>query len=279
MVAILARYASRFSVRALDLTVDSSLLWVGALLAVVAAVLLAFVPRLPSADASQGFGLSSGSLRITGGTSRRLQRLRRDPDRRVLRAAGRRQHAAQDAARAASGADRLRHAAGARVERARHVVRTDARAERGLLQGSDAAHHRAAGRGSRRRGHRGSLARRAATSAPDSSSRRRARLARPARTIRARSFRTVSPGFFAALGVPLIAGRDFNDADRRGRRAGRHREPEPGPADVPEPGRGQPPPDVDRSRDEVHRGQHGPAAHRRGRRPTSTTRTWCRARR
>ena len=51
MVSILARYASRFSVRALDLTVDSSMLWVAALLAVVAAVLLAFVPRLPSADA------------------------------------------------------------------------------------------------------------------------------------------------------------------------------------------------------------------------------------
>ena len=49
MVAILARYASRFSVRALDLTVDSSMLWVARLLAVVAAVLLAFVPRLPSA--------------------------------------------------------------------------------------------------------------------------------------------------------------------------------------------------------------------------------------
>jgi hypothetical protein len=29
-------------------------------------------------------------------------------------------------------------------------------------------------------------------------------------------FRTVSPGFFAALGVPLVAGRDFNDGDRRG---------------------------------------------------------------
>ena len=28
-------------------------------------------------------------------------------------------------------------------------------------------------------------------------------------------FRTVSPGFFAALGVPIIAGRDFTDADRR----------------------------------------------------------------
>src|SRR5467141_3611956 len=73
MVAILARYASRFSVRALDLTVDSSMLWVGAVLAIVAALLLAFVPRLPSADASNGIGLSSGSLRITGSTSRRLR--------------------------------------------------------------------------------------------------------------------------------------------------------------------------------------------------------------
>src|SRR5579884_439604 len=48
MLAVLARYASRFSVRALDLTVDSSMLWVGAALALVAAALLAYVPRLPS---------------------------------------------------------------------------------------------------------------------------------------------------------------------------------------------------------------------------------------
>src|SRR6202047_160382 len=73
MVAILARYASRFSVRALDLTVDSSMLWVGAGLAVLAAALLAFVPRLPSAEASNGIGLASGSVRITGSTSRRLR--------------------------------------------------------------------------------------------------------------------------------------------------------------------------------------------------------------
>jgi len=71
MVAILARYASRFSVRALDLTVDSSLLWVGGALAIVAAVILAFVPRLPSADTSNGHSLSSGTARITGSTSRR----------------------------------------------------------------------------------------------------------------------------------------------------------------------------------------------------------------
>jgi putative ABC transport system permease protein len=73
LLAVLARYASRFSVRALDLTVDSSMLWVGAVLAVIAAVLLAFVPRLPSADASNGISLSNGSVRITGSTNRRLR--------------------------------------------------------------------------------------------------------------------------------------------------------------------------------------------------------------
>jgi len=73
MVAVLARYASRFSVRALDLTVDASLLWVGVGLALVSAVLLAFVPRLPSSEASNGFGLSNGSVRITSGTNRRLR--------------------------------------------------------------------------------------------------------------------------------------------------------------------------------------------------------------
>jgi len=71
LVAILARYASRFSVRALDLTVDNSMLWVGAALAIVAAVILAFVPRLPSTDSSSGLSLASGSVRITSSTSRR----------------------------------------------------------------------------------------------------------------------------------------------------------------------------------------------------------------
>src|SRR5208337_3822986 len=64
MVAILARYASRFSVRALDLTVDSSMLWVGAGLALAAAAILAFVPRLPSGDQSHGISLSTGSVRV-----------------------------------------------------------------------------------------------------------------------------------------------------------------------------------------------------------------------
>jgi putative ABC transport system permease protein len=73
MVTILASYASRFSVRALDLTVDSSMLWVGAGLALVAAVLLAFVPRLPSADSANGIGVASVRVGMSGSTSRRLR--------------------------------------------------------------------------------------------------------------------------------------------------------------------------------------------------------------
>ncbi len=73
MVSVLARYASRFSVRALDVTVDGTLLWVGAVLAVGAAVLLAFVPRLPAADAVSGPGIGTSNVRITPGTNRRLR--------------------------------------------------------------------------------------------------------------------------------------------------------------------------------------------------------------
>src|SRR4029077_4235298 len=40
MTAVLARYISRFSIRGLDLTIDPSMTWVGAGLAVVSAVLL-----------------------------------------------------------------------------------------------------------------------------------------------------------------------------------------------------------------------------------------------
>ncbi len=71
MVSILSRYAARFSVRATDLTVDSSMLWVGAGLALLAAVLLAFVPRLPAERANEG--LASGSTRMTGGSNKRLR--------------------------------------------------------------------------------------------------------------------------------------------------------------------------------------------------------------
>jgi putative ABC transport system permease protein len=71
-VAMVSGYAARFSIRALDVSVDASVLWVGAGLAMAAAVLLAYVPRLPSSHAPAGLGLATG-VRITQGTNRRLR--------------------------------------------------------------------------------------------------------------------------------------------------------------------------------------------------------------
>jgi putative ABC transport system permease protein len=72
MVEVIGRYASRFSVRANDLTLDFSMVWFGIGLALVAAVFLAYIPRLPSANAPQG-GLAGRGARIAGGSSRRLR--------------------------------------------------------------------------------------------------------------------------------------------------------------------------------------------------------------
>jgi putative ABC transport system permease protein len=72
LVGVVARYAARFSVRALDVRVDPSLLWVGAGLAMVTAVVLAYVPRLPAGQGPAHPGAPSG-LRITPGTNGRLR--------------------------------------------------------------------------------------------------------------------------------------------------------------------------------------------------------------
>ena len=65
MLGVLGRYALRFSVRAADLKPDFTVLWMGVALALAAAVFLAFIPRIPSADASRGLGLTSGASRVT----------------------------------------------------------------------------------------------------------------------------------------------------------------------------------------------------------------------
>jgi predicted permease len=72
MVGVLSRYAARFSVRALELSVDANLLLAGVVLAIVAAVLLAYLPRLPSSDRLGGLRLAGSGLRIAGGTRRQL---------------------------------------------------------------------------------------------------------------------------------------------------------------------------------------------------------------
>jgi len=72
MVEVLGRYASRFSARASELTLDFSLVWFGIVLALTAAVFLAFIPRLPAPHASQG-GIAGRGARVAGGGSRRLR--------------------------------------------------------------------------------------------------------------------------------------------------------------------------------------------------------------
>ena len=214
MVAVLARYASRFSIRALDFRVDSSLLWVGAALAIVAAVILAFVPRLPSSGSSSGtsggLNLSSGSARITGSTSRRqrifavtqiaasfvllagastlittliaLQRAQTGLDT---------QHVLAVDVPAMSDGKTPQQVAAFYKEAIRRIDALPGVSETafgdvvpwrdgsfGTLQFSGDGHVHAAG----------------------------------VEDPRAQS-RTISPGFFAALGVPIIAGRDFNALD------------------------------------------------------------------
>jgi predicted permease len=74
MVAVLGRYAARFSVRAEGITLDFTLVWFGIVLALTAAVFLALIPRLPSGGAQLGASLaSSGTRGSTGNSNRRLR--------------------------------------------------------------------------------------------------------------------------------------------------------------------------------------------------------------
>ena len=212
MVAVLARYASRFSVRALDLTVDATLLWVGVGLALVSSVLLAFVPRLPSAEASNGLGLSNGSVRITSATNRRLR----------LFAVT--QIAASFVLLAGAGAllttllalQRVHTGMNTRNVLTLHVPVSYTRPPEQTLPLYKEAIRRIGELPGVERVAVGTLVpwREAGAwfdaqftveglSKADGEEDPRGR------------FRTVSPGFFAALGVPIVAGRDFNAGDRR----------------------------------------------------------------
>ena len=73
MVYVLGRYAARFSVRADGLKLDSNLVWFGILLALAAAVFLAYIPRLPSPDAARGTSSISNGTRSVSGSSSRLR--------------------------------------------------------------------------------------------------------------------------------------------------------------------------------------------------------------
>jgi hypothetical protein len=73
LVAVLGRYAARFSVRAQALTPDFSLVWFGIALALLASVFLTLVPRLPSPDAAHDTLLSSANTRGATGRGARVR--------------------------------------------------------------------------------------------------------------------------------------------------------------------------------------------------------------
>ena len=73
MVAILGKYASRFSVRADGLTLDFTMVWFGIGLCLVAAVFLAYIPRLPNTNVAQSYTSAQSGGRIAGGSHRRLR--------------------------------------------------------------------------------------------------------------------------------------------------------------------------------------------------------------
>jgi putative ABC transport system permease protein len=214
MAAILARYASRFSVRALDLTVDSSMLWVGAALALAAALLLAFVPRLPSPGAAGGLGLASGGARITGSTNRRLRvfAITQIAACFVLLAGAGMLLKTLLALQAVDTGFDTRHVLALNVPASAYgktpdqVVDFYKEAIRRIteLPGVD-------------RVAMGVVVpwRDAGGFGPGFEFSVEGRVRAPGEEDPHGRMRTISPGFFAALGIPIIAGRDFSDADRR----------------------------------------------------------------
>ena len=214
----LSRYAARFSVRALDLAVDGSVLWVGFALALAAAVLLAFVPRLPgqaSRAGANGFSLTSGSLRITSSTNRRLRAFaitQIGASFVLLAGAGMLLTTLLSLQSARTGFD-MTHVLALHVPVMSYGRTPDqvARFYKDAMQriselpgvervaiGTIVPWRDAGGFGPGFQFSVGGYANADGEEDP-----------------RAR-FRTISPGFFAALGVPIVAGRDFTEADRRG---------------------------------------------------------------
>jgi putative ABC transport system permease protein len=214
MVAVLARYAARFSVRALDLTVDASLLWVGVALALIAAVVLAFVPRLPSSEASSGIGVTTGSVRMTSGTNRRLRvfAVTQIAASFVLLAGAGMLLTALLALQSAPTGFKTSNVLALNVPLVSY-----SRPPEQVAAFYKEALRRISELPGVERAAVGTIVpwRDAGTFGPGFQfSVEGYAKANGEEDPRAR-FRTVSPGFFSALGVPIVAGRDFSDADRR----------------------------------------------------------------
>jgi len=209
MVSVLGRYAARFSVRALDLQIDSSLLWVGVALAGIAAVLLAFVPRLPS---HHGSGLGGSGLRVSGSANRRLRvfAVTQIAASFILLAGAVMLLRTLLALQATPSGFETRNVLALNVPTIMNG-RTDAenlgffREAIRRVQELPGVERVAVGTVVPWRDADFTIQFEFGTEGQDRS---------PSEESPRAHFRVVSPGFFAALGVPVLEGRDFNDDDR-----------------------------------------------------------------
>ena len=215
MVAVLGQYAQRFSVRAKDLSLDFSLVWFGVALALIAAVFLAFIPRLPAPDAPQQALTGRHGARVTGGSNRlrvfavtqitasflllagacvliktlyTLEQTRPPFDSAKVMAInlpvmsyGKTPQQIQDYYRDIKS----RVAALPGVDRVSEGLSAPWRDDRGLNMSFEFAAQGARPRANGKSDYRA-------------------------------EFRSVSPGFFDTMGVPILQGRDFNDGDKEG---------------------------------------------------------------
>jgi putative ABC transport system permease protein len=208
LVEVLAKYAARYSVRALDLELDASAVWVAGGLAMLAAVLLAFLPRLPSPSRPQGLAANAR----TTGTSRKLKTFA------VVQIAA--SFVLVAAASAAVTTLLAMQEARARFE-TRHVLAINVPVMRGnrtsaelLEQNVRTLQEIRALPGVRNVAFSNTVPWRDQNFmfefAPDG--RPAAANEKPQRT----GMEGISPGFFATLGLPILEGRDFIDTDVNG---------------------------------------------------------------
>jgi putative ABC transport system permease protein len=212
-LSVVAGYAARFSVRALEVTVDTTVLWVGVTLALAASVVLAYVPRLPSSTTPSS-ALANSNVRMTPTTSRRLRVFAtvQIAFSFVLLAGAAMLLVALVTLQTTSTGVNLRHVLALDIPTAsvifqdgKELARYQEMARRidqlpgveGVALGS-AVPWRDAGKTPRFRFAAEGFA------PADGEENPHGRL------------RIVAPGFFAVLGVPILAGRDFTDADRSG---------------------------------------------------------------
>jgi predicted permease len=215
MVTVLGHYAQRFSVRAEGLTLDFTIVWIGIALALIAAVFLAFVPRLPSADPKHGISMSGAGTRVTGSSSRRLRVFavtQITASFLLLAGAGALLRTLMVLEQARPPFDTSHVLAfnlptmnyGRTPEQVQEFYR-EVQQRVGAIPGVE---HVATGFSVPWRDSQGADI--TMTFAMDGAARQNAN-----DDLRAK-FRTNSPGYFATLGVPLLAGRDFRDTDKKG---------------------------------------------------------------